>query len=250
MRVGIKKWLWLSLTVVVFTGTVNAENADVSASGQAQLDAAERAFFRGLAEYRRGVYGAAIIEFQRALSTTGNRALTYNIARCHEALGQEDTAADWYRAYLATEPADTTAVVGRLRNVDPNTAQASDTESSIKVATGPGLQPETLQPLGTRWLKWGLIGTAGASISIALALGRRAVDAEEKSRAATDSAGADAWAKEARHHASVFDVFLGVGLLSAGISTYLILSEGRRHRSSVSVAPAAGGAHIRYLIDF
>ena len=146
---------------------VHAKN-DATLAPQSKQDEAERSFFSGLAHYRAGKFEQAIIGFQRAHAAVPNRALLYNVARCHERLGTRQAAIAWYRAYLETQPADTTAVAAKIQRLAPvqgNGAMGTDGAANTAITVS---KPIELQSIGYRWTKWGLVGMAGASLSVSL----------------------------------------------------------------------------------
>ncbi len=138
--------------LVTYAGPAFAEPSD-----QATLDAAEAHFFQGVQKYRTGQFEGAAIAFQKAYTLTENRSLLYNIARTHEKVGDKDAAIAWYRAYLGTKPADETGVVHRVKLLGGDGAGAGGKADRGKVVRR-AIAPETLQPIGYRWMKWGLLG--------------------------------------------------------------------------------------------
>jgi len=245
-RVRLSQCLLVACFVWCAVGSAQAEEGQQVFSQQAQ-DNAERSFFSGLAHYRKGKIEQAILGFQRAYTAVPNRALLYNVARCHELAGRKKAAVAWYQAYLRTRPADTTAVTAKVKKLAPSKSANS---AKVDVPAASLAKPLELQGIGYRWTKWSLVGVAGASLSAALGLTLNALDAAEKSRNATDVISTEQWSAQAEHQALLADVFVGVGLATAGVATYLFLSEALSEPPKVSVSPTRNGASVQYFLSF
>ncbi len=183
----------------------------------ADIDRADAAFISGLKAYQGGSFALAVEQFQKALAITQSRVLLYNIARCYEKLGNRSAASDWYRAYLKTDPVDTTTVEARLNSLVPK--GETDAVAGQTVIR----KPEQLESIAYRWTKWGLMGLSGASLISAVGFGTQAIGAAQKSRAATDGIGAQHWRKQGEYLGRMSDYFAVFGLIAGGISTYLIV---------------------------
>ena len=101
------------------------------ALSQADIDRADAAFISGLKAYQNGSFSVAVEQFQNAFAVTQSRVLLYNIARCYEKLGNRNAASEWYRAYLKTEPVDTTTVEARLNTLVPKSSPNPASEQSF-----------------------------------------------------------------------------------------------------------------------
>ena len=78
----------------------------VAQEGDLDTDAARALFKRGTVQYEAGDYRGALGMFEQAKAIKPLPAFDYNIAKCHEQLGELDAAVAAYDHYLATEPAD------------------------------------------------------------------------------------------------------------------------------------------------
>jgi hypothetical protein len=86
------------LAVLVCLGAMSAvAHADPRADAKA-------AFAEGEARYRAGDYRAAILAFQRADALAPSAILSYDIALCHERLGEDAEAAARFQEYLQRSP--------------------------------------------------------------------------------------------------------------------------------------------------
>ncbi len=75
------------------------------AASSASVDAAARAaFLSGQELFRAGQFSAAAGQFEKAYSLKPHFAIYFNIARCHEELGNAPSALRAYRSYLAERP--------------------------------------------------------------------------------------------------------------------------------------------------
>ncbi|MEE2787340.1 MAG: hypothetical protein VX589_08380 [Myxococcota bacterium] len=213
-------------------------------------EAAEQSFFEGLRLYRNKSYPDAIVAFQTAYARTRNIDMLFNIARCYESLGRPRDAAVWYQAYLRGKPVDESAILKRIAVLAPEL-------SSAKNAAAPGdqaalaLKPIELQPVGTRWLKWGLIGLSGTALTVSALAGIRAIGDADDLDNARDSVETDQRQKTADRSKLTALSLLGLGLVSGGVATYLILSEAREFaKPSLDVSLTQGGAGVSYSTAF
>lgn len=88
-------------------------------------DAARALFKRGMAQYDAGHVREAIAMFEQAKAIKPLPAFDYNIAHCHEQLGEWAQAIDAYEHYVASRPRDVAAVrahVEELRRQHPTPA--------------------------------------------------------------------------------------------------------------------------------
>jgi tetratricopeptide (TPR) repeat protein len=79
-----------------------------TSSSEAQVEArrseAKRWFSRGVEHYRGARYQEAVSAFLEADKLVPSPALSFNIARAYEQLGETSSALRWYRDYLRREP--------------------------------------------------------------------------------------------------------------------------------------------------
>lgn len=133
-------------------------------------------FLVGRSEYDRGDYTKALEEFERSYQLSRRPGLLYNIARCHDKLGQRALAIDAYERYIvaapeATDRADAKARIDALRaNVPaPPAVAARASEPAVELhATSDRLteSPAQPRPVWKRGWFWGVVAS-GAAIVIA-----------------------------------------------------------------------------------
>jgi len=99
-------------------------------------DAARALFKRGTVQYDAGHYRDALGMFEQARAIKPLPAFDYNIAKCHEQLGELDAAVAAYERYTATQPAD----AGEVR------AHVSELRARIAATLAPNTPPPSPSP--------------------------------------------------------------------------------------------------------
>ncbi|MCK6569567.1 tetratricopeptide repeat protein [Myxococcota bacterium] len=202
------------------TGPTNvAELTDIREIGaldQKTLDEAEAVFFDGLGHYRAGRFEAAAQAFQKAHALTRHRDMLFNVARSRERMGDIPGAVEWYRAYLATQPADETAVIHKVRQLGAEpVAQApaaAPTEEPVEVETierGPGPWP------------WIAAGVGVAALAGGAVMGFQALGEAQSARDAEIRSTASKHKDTAESRALVADICFGTAALAAGTAVFL-----------------------------
>lgn len=99
--------------------------------------AAKREFQRGSTLYRTGQYREAIAAFEAAYKARPNGVVLYNIAQCHEKLGELKDALLYYRRYLEETPKadDRAQVEATIASLEQRVAAKSIQE--LKVRSSP-----------------------------------------------------------------------------------------------------------------
>ena len=114
------------------------------------------------------------------------------------------------------------------------------------------LKPVELQPRGTRWLKWSLIGVAGTTLTMATLVGIQSLShAKAVDDAEDDLARNQLSARADRSQLTALSL-AGLGLLTGGLATYLIIDEARPKPigPNVGVAVMRDGAALSYSTAF
>ncbi|MEZ4434361.1 MAG: tetratricopeptide repeat protein [bacterium] len=224
--------------------------AEIEQLDQATLDKAETYFFQALAHYRQSRYEAAAVDFQKAFVLTGHRDLLFNVARSRERLGDTDGAVEWYRAYLATSPADETAVIHRIRQLggEATPAPVDMGRISREVDIDSPLVPEaTVDPIPFVALGVGALA-AGAGVWFGLT----ALDEASRARAADTAAQARPLKEDAEQSALYADISFGVAAAAVGAAVVLwaLADDGAAAEGRVDVGLAPGGGYIGYGLSF
>lgn len=222
--------------------------AEIAELDQATLDQAETLFFQALGHYRQGRYGEAAVDFQKAFVLTNHRDLLFNIARSREKLGDQPGAIDWYRAYLATKPADETAVIHRIRELggDPTPAPA-DLED---IADEVGIETPLVQQRTDPW-PWVAFGVGLAAAGAGTYFGLDALTEASAARAAETRAEGVEHKDAAEQSALVADISFAVGAVAVGTAIFLwTRADAAVEDARVEVGVAPGGGYLGYSLDF
>ena len=229
----------LAMGFIVGVGILpNAKAYAQKTSKQGDLAKAEIRFFEGLKAYRVKEFDKAISAFQDVFSQTGHPDMLFNIARAYEGLGKPQIAARWYKGLAATKPVDQSATLMRIKEIAPS-GQPQDSRSKAKRELDEqvllALKPVELQSRGTRWLKWGLIGVAGTSLTVAAFVGLQHLDHAKARDAADDERARKQYSAQADRSQVTALGLTGLGLLTGGLAAYLIIDEARpkHHRSAL-----------------
>ena len=150
----------LSLVLLVAQAVAAQEVApspEASPSPDAQADTAARQYYDlGAEAYEKGDYPAALRAFEAAWSEAPHAEFQFNIARCHERLGQWDEAAGAYQQYLRTKVNPPDALEMRARIAELR-LRAGDTAHPVAATTA--------APAGReRGLRVGALSTLGAAL--------------------------------------------------------------------------------------
>ncbi len=203
---------------------------------QESLDQAEILFFKALAHYQAKEFEAAALGFQRAYLLTRHRDLLFNIARSREQMADKEGAIEWYRAYLGTKPADTTAMIHRIKLLggEPTPAKAPILEpsggSEIILERGPGPWP------------WLALGTGVAAAGLGTFFGLSALDAASKARGAERRPTAEDHKAESESAALNSNLSFGLSSLLLGSAVYLWWSADQEasRAGRVEILPGPG----------
>ena len=128
---------------------------------------------RGQAEFSRGDFDAAIVEFQAGLRDEPDARFAYHIARCHELGRRPAEALAYYRKYLAMAPTakNRPEVEERIADLErqpaPAPLSAPSTEAS-PAAAPPAATAET-PSARRRWPIW--LGIALGIVVVGVAAG-------------------------------------------------------------------------------
>ncbi len=145
-------------------------------------ETARRAFVEGTRQYDLGEYRRALEAFKRAYLAYESPAFLYNIARCHELLGERAVAIERYRTFLALSPnpSERAPVEQRITTLQAELAAEQARERARPAATAtvaPALdQPAvhaqaTKTPVYKKWWLWTTVGAVAVGIGLGVGLG-------------------------------------------------------------------------------
>ncbi len=150
--------------------------------------------------YDRADYEGALKQFRQAYTHAKRPALLYNMARCHESLGQHEKAIALYTEYLKSNPDNVSVIEARITNlrklvqrkpVEPPPTSTTAITPVRPVQVEPQVTPQPVRagrPL--RLVGWISIGTGGALLVTGAILGGLAIaktkELEDANRAGKD----------------------------------------------------------------
>ena len=224
-------------------------------SEQAKLAKAEIRFFEGLRAFRQKKYEAAITAFQTVYSQTQHPDMLFNIARAYEELSQPEIAAKWYRGLAKAKPVDQSATLRRIERLAPKNEPATGqktAQQALEEQALLALKPVELQSRGTRWLKWSLIGVAGTALTVATVVGIQSLDHAKLRDDADDDLSRAHFSNQADRSQLTALSLAGLGLITGGIATYLIIDEAspKPIKTGVGAILTNDGASVSYSTSF
>ncbi len=174
----------LSVLAGVATGVCGANPALGQPGGRSgDFSRVEALYGEGIAFYQAADYRQALERFREAYRVYPEPNLVYNIARCHEALGETDEAVRQYQAFLALPEGDAGA---RQKSVDKLAALLRQRDAGRRTPdvsrpvppprptppqpeTEPTAAPVTVSappraPASARWPEWTLLSVGAASV--------------------------------------------------------------------------------------
>lgn len=231
--------------------TPTAELTDIREIGaldQKTLDQAESAFFDGLGHYRAGRYEQAAQAFQKAYSLSRHRDLLFNVAQSREKLGDVAGAVEWYRAYLATQPADETAVIHKVRQLGAEPVAAAPAKPQ---APEPVTPVETIEKGPGPW-PWVAAGVGVAALAGGTVLGFQALSEASAARDADVRSKAKTHKDAAESKALIADMCFGAAAVAAGTAVFLWWRADSEAAGAgrIDVGYVPGGGSLGYTTAF
>jgi tetratricopeptide (TPR) repeat protein len=227
------------------------------AQGKAADDARGRELYKeGDKAYAEGDYETAVAKFEEAYELSGRKALLFNIGNAHERLGNPKRAAEALREYLPhAKRADKPTLEKRVESLEKR-AQAeeeakakaeaereaeakaqAEREAREREAAEKGSNQDPTGDAGAKSeppiLAYTLLGVGAVGIGAGAYFGLSALSARDDADAGCSEQGGsricsssaeDALDRDQRF--SLFaDIGFGVGLVAAGVGTYLLLTH-------------------------
>jgi len=153
---------------------------------------ARKHYETGASYYKISRYKDALEEFQKAYSLQPRPALLFNIARCHEVLGELEPAIQSYQLYLEKKPdaPDRDVVEARIKNIQERIEESrkAETPSPAPQSAPAPAEPQATKPLAigseppasterpTRWRRvagWSAVGVGAAALIAGVVVGTR-----------------------------------------------------------------------------
>lgn len=114
----------------LFLVAVMLFNVSVALAEDEEL--AKSHFKLGMDLYNRSDYAGALVQFEKAYVYSNKPELKFNMARCHESLGNYKLALDAYEEYLRSNPPDQNEIKVRIANVRRLYEQKQSEENALR----------------------------------------------------------------------------------------------------------------------
>ncbi len=206
-----------TLALVVLLPLAALAQPDDSELTAADRTRAAQHFRAGVSAFEAGSFRECVREFELALAIAGHPSVLKNLGRCHQELGEVNTAIGYYERYITEDPDadDRGQIEGRLADLRvrqqpeaPPPPPAEDPQPApvtAEVSTDDG-----------SILPWLVIGAGVVGIGVGITL--LAMDGTCAPDSAQDAQGDCA---ELRSTAVPGIVALGIGIAAAGVGGYL-----------------------------
>ncbi len=215
---------------------------------------ARKHFELGNSYYQVSNYKAALDEFEKAYALEPLPGLIFNIARCHEVLGNLKDAIAKYKLFLAKSPADASdrgTVELRIRNLEARLKeQAPPPVRQPDPPAAPPASPPVDEPRPTRSWRWpagwAALGVGAAALAAGIASGAMvASKSDEFERAAAEGKTYQTLldlraAGERYQKVEVAMLVVGGVALAAGGGLLIWELAGRRRPPSTALLPLGG----------
>ncbi len=212
--------------------------------------------------YNRADYEGALKQFTQAYQLSKRPALLYNMARCHESLGQHERAIEVYNDYLKSSPDNPAVIQARIANLRRLIEKRKETTPTPTTTATPTPTPDPISPTPDRrplrWPGWITLGAGGALLVTGLALGLRAKskesEAEEANQRGEDYLTTKSIEDAGRNLSKAAIAISVVGGVAAATGAVLLVLDARRptaERRAWLVPVVAPGAvaltgHLRF----
>lgn len=254
-------------------------HAQAQSRNDASEDGDERArdlFLKGDRAYAEGDYEAALTAFEAAYALSERHALLYNMANAHERLGEYDKAVEKLRLFLPHASSSQQKLLEkRIQSLqirwDEQVAAEERAKSAKQVTneqpTAPQPEPDDrIEPVEGKtsapYLGYALAGVGAVGLGLGTYFGMQALDARSKAEeGCPDVGGVRRCTSEARDsidrdksQSLMADVSFGVGIASAAVGVWLILThDGTTQEidsSGLVAAPRPGGGKVDWVLRF
>lgn len=244
-------------------------------SGEGDEELAKKYFQLGKELYNRSDYEGALKQFKLSYKSAQKPALLFNMARCHESMGQLEQAIELYEKFLESKPKDTEGIQARIANLRKRLEKRPPTPTEPKQPTvrQPKQEPEPkpvrpepkAQPVPSpeaprqvddpgkmlRTTGWVVLAAGGASLITGVVLGAVAAD---KSSSLEDADRNRPWPEmrddyetgESLEVGQITSLVIGGALVATGaVLVYLgYRAKGAERRAEILPAVLPGGAMV------
>lgn len=224
------------------------------AAAETDQELAKRYYKLGETLYHRSEFEGALKQFKRSYEYSNKPALLFNIARCHESLGQHEEAIAAYEKYLEANPSEADNIRARIKNLRRLLEKKQQDKAVEPAPTGPtpapadvppAAQPDPVEPPsdeaptdeGPRTLRlagWILAGSGVALVVTGVALGlvarSKASDLESANKAGEEFADHEDTYNQGKTMEGAAIGTLVVGGLAAAAGAVLVVLDWRAQR--------------------
>jgi tetratricopeptide (TPR) repeat protein len=241
----------VALAALSGSGVARAEEAPATQPSDADLKLAKQHNQLGTTYFGQGAYDKALKDFKVSHRLSKKPELLYNIAKCHELLGQLEQAMVAYQRYLDETGKQDATVQARIQNLKVRIEQApasAPVTSADPVGQDKAPAEPPSSPPASSWKTiagWSLVGlglaAVGAGIAMGVVSGSKSSEVEEAYREGTRE-WADLEEVESSGEGLELGMIIGVSVGAAAAvsgAVLLLLSRGGAEQR-VSVAPVVG----------
>ncbi|MGK0359368.1 MAG: tetratricopeptide (TPR) repeat protein [Bradymonadia bacterium] len=215
---------------------------------------AAQVYASGVAAFKAANYASALTQFERAYKLDPAPVLLYNIARCHEEMGNAKQATEGFGLYLARQPksTDRADVERRIRVMEAILARQS-AAAADPVRTAPPVLISIAEPDVSWQMPWGLGLTAAGALGLGMGIvfGISAQDNEQAHQTAQGDAQKSRRLDKAESDANAATIsFVAGGVFfaaGAGLLLWDLLGESA---TQMQVIPMPGGAAVGWSTNF
>jgi tetratricopeptide (TPR) repeat protein len=219
----------MMLRLVVFAAILAAPlAASAQPEGEQNLSREDRArarqhFDAGVRAFESHDYHACVQEFELALAIAGHPSVLKNLGRCHEELGEVNTAIGYYDRYLNELPdaADRAQIEGRLADLRARQASQPPPPTTPPPAETAAPAPATAEVSTSSpgVLPWALVG--GGLVGLGVGITLIALDGTCASDSPVDAEGDCA---ELRDTGLPGILLTAAGAIALGVGGYLLFA--------------------------
>lgn len=233
-------------------------------------------FLKGDRAYAEGDYEAALTAFEAAYALSARHALLYNMANAHERLGEYDKAVEKLRLFLPYASSSQEKLIEkRIQSLQIRWDEKVAAEEKARAADPSGVQKTTTtepepedqaDPVEGKpsppYLGYALAGVGALGLGLGTYFGMQALDARSTAdEGCPDVGGVRRCTADARDsidrdksNSLMADVSFGVGIASAAVGVWLILTHETSTRevdsATLVATPRPGGGKVDWVLRF